>query len=45
VPVSQHLIVLQANGLVEGHRAGRPVHYTATETGRALLRHQLGTAG
>lgn len=36
--ISQHLAVLHANGLVERHRTGRQVHYSATGTGRALLR-------
>lgn len=39
--ISQHLAVLHANGLVERHRSGREVHYSANDTGRALLQHQL----
>jgi DNA-binding transcriptional ArsR family regulator len=35
--VSQHLAVLYATGLVRRDRVGRLVHYSLTESGRALL--------
>ncbi|MCW2510918.1 MAG: transcriptional regulator [Modestobacter sp.] len=35
--VSQHLAVLHSGGLVARDRAGRQVHYVATDLGRALL--------
>lgn len=36
--VSQHLQILRAAGLVQGHRAGRAVLYARTEPGDAVIR-------